>query len=68
MSDSLTKVLFKNIFKLFHMSLFASIDRFDLVKHDFNCSSGGGQGRGWVSTECLRGNENQRIFPVPASN
>ena len=24
-------VLFKNIFKLFHMSLFASIDRFDLV-------------------------------------
>ena len=31
MSDSLTQVLFKNIFKLFHMSLFASIDRFDLV-------------------------------------
>ena len=24
-------MLFKNIFKLFHISLFASIDRFDLV-------------------------------------
>ena len=30
-------MLFKNIFKLFHMSLFASIDRFDLVFSFFDC-------------------------------
>ena len=60
-------MLFKNIFKLFHMSLFASIDRFDLVSSLTHSDSDAGKGGGGVGGAAELRLDGVRLRGVAAS-